>query len=200
MQVLRSITLIKQPKIGREQLEEMFTYFEKRKAVHVREICAYLKKDKYEILKEDSTLHIRENTIGEQLIKALFHVARSRKVDDFVLRARQFLSKVGVQSYIYDWKTPARSYDISLKLLPGISCLEEFCLTSQYEKLWKLVRKNPEFSGTEKSYWAMYTDHEAIVEQLSKKQWSDKKKTDLYEQVCFARNMEQHYRLQQHTL
>lgn len=199
LQVLKSITLIKQPKIGREQLEDMFTYFEKRKAVHVREICAYLKKDKYEILKEDSILHIRENTIGEQLVKALFHAARSRKVDDFVLRARQFLSKVRVQSYIYDWKTPARSYDISLKLLPGISCLEEFCLTSQYEKLWKLVRKNPEFSGTEKSYWAMYTDHEAIVEQLSKKQWSAKKKTDLYEQVCFARNMEQHYRLQQYT-
>ncbi len=59
------------------------------------------------------------------------------------------------------------------------------------------MKGNKEYSYAEKACWAMYIDNGKDAEKWLEKQWNSKDKMDLFEQLRFAHNLQQDYKLEQ---
>lgn len=207
-------------KITDQKLSELFTYFEKRKVVHVWEVTAFLGVARYEIEKTGTKLQLYPNSYGCRLMEAVFRLASSRKAEPvktdsgksrgreelaktdarksrgnaepIKIDAREFLRKVGIDGYFY-------CFEYELHKLPQLQeeFVEKACLTSDYEELYAYVKTNPEYSYAEKANWALYTDQKTEADRWFRKQWNSRQKLCLYEQLRYAHNLQQEFELQE---
>lgn len=198
LQILQTVTLPeKEVVVDENRIMELCAYFADRKAVHVWEICSFLKKDRYEILKIGTELRIVRDSLGEKVIMALFKLAGKRKVDYVTMEARNLLQKLDVTCYAYDRKATEEKHKLSRSILSQGNYLEEACLQGNYIELWNQVEMDTTLSYWEKAYWAMYVGRLSDAEQWAEQQWNSAEKIGLFDQVCFFRNVEQCYSLEQ---
>lgn len=93
--LLRALTVSDtNTKITGQKLSELFTYFEKRKVVHVWEITEFLGVARYEIEKTGTKLQLYPNSQGSCLMEAVFRLASSRKAEPVITDDRKSLGRV----------------------------------------------------------------------------------------------------------
>lgn len=175
-----------------QRLDELFSYFEKRKVVHAWEITEFLGVDRYEIVKTGTKLQLYPNSYGSRLMETVFQRARSRKAEQVRTDAREFLRKVGIDGYFYCWEYKNHR-------LPCLQddFVEKACLTGNYEELYAYVKENPRYSYAEKANWALYIDQKKEADRWFRKQWNSRQKLSLFEQLRYAHNLQQEFELQE---
>ena len=183
----------KEVRVDDKKLEEIFTYFEKRKYIHTWEISAWTDGEKYGLGKLDAELLLRKGSAGSKIIEEVIQKSQRRGNAALSVKARSFLKRLGVEGYRYPRKDNLHSISYSSKQDTFVNA----CLTNDYAGLYEYVKGNKEYSYAEKACWAMYIDNGKDAEKWLEKQWNSKDKMDLFEQLRFAHNLQQDYKLEQ---
>lgn len=176
-----------------KKLEEIITYFEKRKYIHTWEISAWTDGEKYGLGKLDTELLLRKGSVGSKIIEEVIRKSQKRGNAALSVKARSFLKRLGVEGYRYLREDSTRSNFGSSKQDIFVNA----CLTNDYAGLYEYVKGNKEYSYAEKACWAMYIDNRKDADKWLEKQWNSKNKMDLFEQLRFAHNLQQDYELEQ---
>lgn len=192
LRMLRAVsTRKKEILINDAKLEELFQYFKDRKYLHIREVCAFLGISRYEVQKNGNYLFFRRESNMELWLKKIVQTVEKKGETCLTKEAGLFLGKLGIQGY---YNTDAEQPTEIASACDTI--LENLCLCSDYEELYRYVKGRKEFSYIEKACWALYVDNDEQANQWLQKQWESNKKITLYQQLQFAHNVQQRYAVQ----
>lgn len=185
-------------RVDDERLQEVFQYFMSRKVVHTWELTSVFGGEGYEIEKSGTQLRLYKGTAGGNLIEAIAKAAKRKGNTQLTAEAQRFMGKLRVRGYCY--KSDRRKkgeYKITAVHGQYDDYVECACVVSDYIGLYDYIKKNKEYSYTEKAHWAMYVDNGKDAEKWLEKQWKSKEKMDLYGQLRFAYNAQQNFNVQQ---
>ena len=183
----------KEVRVDDRKLEEIFTFFERRKYIHTWELSAWDGGETYGLRKLDKELLLWKGSMSSNIIKEIVQRSKRRGNALFAAEAKSFLERLGVEGYRYTGQDD--TYSISAK--PGYDFLANACLTNDYAGLYRYVRENKEFSYAEKACWAMYVDNGTDAEKWLVKQRNSKDKMNLFEHLRFAHNLQQVFELEE---
>ncbi len=83
----------KEVRVDDKKLEEIFTYFEKRKYIHTWEISAWTDGEKYGLGKLDAELLLRKGSAGSKIIEEVIQKSQKRGNAALSVKARSCLKR-----------------------------------------------------------------------------------------------------------
>lgn len=193
LSILRAVASdLERTSISDKSLEEIFTFFEKRKYIHTWEIAAWTDGERYGIRKLDAELLLWKGLASTDIINEVIKRSKKRGKDPLSVQARLFLEKLNIEGYRY----PRKDNTYGIISASKQDFIADACLTNNYTELYKYIKENGEYSYSEKACWAMYIDNRKDAEKWLKKQWDSKDKMDLFEYLRFAHNLQQNFELE----